>query len=97
MTTSAKSLKQAFTPLVQLSAGQHARIAEVRGNQVMTRRLLSLGLRVGSEVTILHHRGRGVVVTSAGNRVALGEEITDKLFVEWVKTGNTAPDDFSPR
>ena len=62
--------------------GGHARIAEIRGDRQFARRLLSLGLRVGSEVDILHRRGSGVVVVSDGNRVALGGSIAEKLMVE---------------
>lgn len=47
----------------------------------MTRRLLSLGLRVGTEVDVLHRRGQGVVVARAGIRVALGAGVADKLYV----------------
>ena len=69
------------TSLSQLGVGQHVRIAEIRGGRQMTRRLLSLGLRVGSEVDVLHRRGRAVVVARAGTRVALGAGVADQLYV----------------
>lgn len=47
----------------------------------MTRRLLSLGLRVGSKVDVVQHRGRGVVVASHGVRVALGGGIAAKMLM----------------
>lgn len=59
-----------------------ARIAEIRGGRQLTRRLLGLGLRVGSEVAVLHHRGRGVVLSTGGTRVALGGGVVEKLSVE---------------
>ena len=68
--------------LAQLPLGARARIAEVQGGREMTRRLLSLGLRIGSEVELLHHRGRGVVVASAGNRIALGGGVAEKVLTE---------------
>jgi Fe2+ transport system protein FeoA len=46
------------------------------------RRLLALGITLGAEVEILHHRGHGVVVGRNGNRVALGKVIVDKLQAE---------------
>jgi len=67
--------------LSELRVGQHGRIAEIRGGRELTRRLLSLGLRVGMEVDVLHRRGHGVVVASAGTRVALGAGVADKLYV----------------
>ena len=68
-------------PLIQLAVGEHARIAEIRGGRQLTRRLLSLGLRVGMELDVLHRRGRGVVVGSSGTRVALGAGVAEKLYV----------------
>ena len=65
-----------------LPIGECARIAAINGGHTLHRRLMGLGLRVGSEVNVLHHRGRGVVVASAGNRIALGGGIAEKLLIE---------------
>ncbi len=54
----------------------------IQGGQKVSRRLLGLGLRVGSEVEVLHHRGHGVVVANAGNRIALGGGIAEKLLTQ---------------
>jgi ferrous iron transport protein A len=70
------------TSLNELPLGTRARIAEIRGGRQLTRRLLGLGLRVGSEVAVLHHRGRGVVLSTGGTRVALGGGVVEKLRVE---------------
>lgn len=63
------------------AVGKRVRITAIHGDRMLSRRLLSLGLRIGSELEILHHRGRGVVVGNSGNRVALGAGIADKLLV----------------
>ena len=68
--------------LLDLPIGTLARIAEIRGGRQLVRRLLSLGLRVGSEISILHHRGRGVVLSTGDTRVALGGGVVEKLLVE---------------
>lgn len=47
---------------------------------MLTRRLLALGLTVGNEVEVLHHRNGGVVVAKDGNRVALGHGVAEKLI-----------------
>lgn len=82
MTKASISEQVELTSLGLIRIGQHARIAEIRGDRLFARRLMSLGLRVGSEVDVLHRRGGGVVVVSDGNRVALGGTIADKLLVE---------------
>jgi len=73
--------------LFDVPIGSVARIAEIRGGKQLTRRLLGLGLRVGSEVRVLHHRGRGVVLSTGGTRVALGGGVAEKLSVEPLGTG----------
>ncbi|MES9956964.1 MAG: ferrous iron transport protein A [Sedimenticola sp.] len=73
-----------ITPLDHLAVGTHAKIAEIHGDRAMARRLLSLGLRVGSEVSVVQHRKRGVVVASAGTRVALGASVADKLLMQTI-------------
>lgn len=72
-------MKLSDTPI-----GQRVRLVSVDGGRLLVRRLLSLGLTLGSEVEILHHRGRGVVVARQGNRVALGGGIAEKLNAEMI-------------
>ncbi|MFQ5642418.1 MAG: ferrous iron transport protein A [Thiogranum sp.] len=66
-------------PLNDTPAGQKVRLVAINGGKQLVRRLLALGLTVGSELEVLHHRGRGVVVAKQGNRVALGKGIAEKL------------------
>ena len=70
-----------------LPVGVQARIAAIQGGRNLHRRLLGLGLRVGSRVEALHHRGRGVVVASSGNRIALGGGVAEKLLIEILPPG----------
>jgi ferrous iron transport protein A len=70
-----------LTPLTALPAGASARIAEIRGGRTLTHKLLGLGLRVGSQVCVLHQRGRGLVLSSAETRVAMGGGVADQLWV----------------
>jgi len=75
-----------------LPIGTPARIAEIEGGQQLTRRLLGLGLRVGSEVAVLHHRRRGVVLSAGSTRVALGGGVAEKLSVEPLGIDGTGVD-----
>ncbi len=65
-----------------IPAGTQARIAQILGGKRLARRLLGLGLRVGSEISVLQQRNRGVVVASAGTRVALGGTVAEKLLMQ---------------
>ena len=73
---------QPTTSLLSLQKGHSGRIASIEGDSLLVRRMLSLGLRVGTVVNMLNHRGKGVVIQNAGTRVALGSGIAEKLLVE---------------
>jgi Fe2+ transport system protein FeoA len=80
----------ALSPLLQLSAlsaGDSARIAEIRGGRALIHKLFGLGLRVGSRVAILHQRGVGLVLSNAENRVAISGGIAEALWVEPLTDG----------
>jgi len=72
----------ATTNLLKLQNGRSGRIASIEGGKQMVRRMLSLGLRVGTVVNMLNHRGKSVVIQNEGTRVALGPGIAEKLLVE---------------
>ncbi|MCU7958787.1 MAG: ferrous iron transport protein A [gamma proteobacterium symbiont of Bathyaustriella thionipta] len=68
--------------LHECSIGQSCRIVAIDGPRRLQHRLLSLGLRIGSEVSVVQQRGKDVVVMNTGNRIALGETIAHHLRVE---------------
>lgn len=73
-------------PLNTLSIGDHARVVEIQGGRKLVRQLMGLGLKAGSEVTVLHRRGQGVVVGSGGNRIAVGESIASSVIMRLLGT-----------
>ncbi|MBK5967784.1 MULTISPECIES: FeoA family protein [Thiorhodovibrio] len=70
------------TSLADLPLGARARVIGIDGGRELNRRLLALGVRLGSELRIDHHRGRGRVVSIGPTRVALGGSIVEKLRVD---------------
>jgi len=69
-------------PLNDFPVGAKVRLVSIDGDHQLMRRLISLGLPLGSEVEVLHHRSRGVVVAKQGNRIALGSGIAECLHAE---------------
>jgi ferrous iron transport protein A len=69
-------------PLSEATIGKRFRLVEIHGGHRLTRRLLALGLSLGTELEVVQRRGRGVVVARGGNRVALGEGVAQKLMGE---------------
>ncbi len=70
--------------LSRVIPGQRVRLISIDGDRTLSRRLLALGLCVGNEVEVLHHRKGDVVVARGGNRLALGHDIADKVLTEAV-------------
>ena len=75
-------LLDSLVTLDHMPTGAHGRITRITGDRGLARKLLGLGLRVGSEISILQQRKRGVVVASSGTRVALGSSVADKLLMQ---------------
>ncbi|MGD2118205.1 MAG: FeoA domain-containing protein [Chromatiales bacterium] len=69
-------------PLSSIPVGTRVKLNAIHGGRLLTRRLLSLGISLGSEFEVVNHRGLGVVLAREGNRVALGGGIAEKLSVE---------------
>ena len=74
-------MSQQFT-LNQADKGFQGLITRIDGDKAMKRKLMSLGLRKGQEVSILHQRHSGVVVLSNGSRIALGAKIAAQVFLQ---------------
>ncbi len=70
------------TMLNQMHIGALGKVIQIDGDKKLARKMMSLGIKVGSEIEILHHRGKGVVVRSKGTRIAIGESIAAHLLVE---------------
>lgn len=68
--------------LSECPPGQVCRVVGIDGNRALTKRLMGLGVRIGSEIRIVQQRGQDVVITSTGNRIALGGAIARHLRVE---------------
>lgn len=70
------------TLLSNVPVGKHIRVNAIQGGKSMVRKLLSLGISLGSEFEIINQRGDGIVLAREGNRVALGASISSQLLVE---------------
>lgn len=67
--------------LTDLPQRTPARLAEIQGGRHLMRRLLSLGLRQGSQLSVVQRRGQGLVLATGEVRIAVGSGIADKLWV----------------
>lgn len=76
MSSSARSIT-----LNNLNKGCRARIVKAGEKPRVVQKLLSLGIRRGGIIEVLHRRSSGVVVCSENNRVAIGADIANELMV----------------
>jgi ferrous iron transport protein A len=82
MAHTAEIVDQMITRVRDLPLGTTAKVVRVEGGSGMNRKLLGLGLRVGSVIEMVHRRGQGVVIANSGNRIALGSTVADRIWAE---------------
>jgi Fe2+ transport system protein FeoA len=71
-------------PLSRLHAGQTARVASLGGGREFQARLVSMGLFVGSQVTVIRAGGgaRGATLVALGPmRLGIGRGMAEKIMV----------------
>ena len=71
-------------PLIDMAAGEKARVVEVHGGRGVHHRLQSLGIRPGAVVTKISSgiRPGAVVVQVGGSQTAVGYGVASKIIVE---------------
>ncbi len=69
-------------PLLLASEGERVRIVGFTGGSELTRKMIDLGLPVGSELAIIHRQGRGALIVAANDlRIGLGAGMAHKVLV----------------
>lgn len=67
-------------PLASFEAGQGAVITAVMGGRKLQERMVALGLFPGQRLTVCQNHGSSLVVRLNGNRLALGQGISQKIL-----------------
>lgn len=68
-------------PLAMAQEGEKVKVFLVRSGKNLERRLISLGLNVGSELIVSQRQGGNVVVIRGETRLALGAGMAQKIMV----------------
>ena len=68
-------------PLAMAQEGERVRVFLLRGGKGLEMRLTSLGLNVGSELTVAQRLGGKLVVIRGETRLALGAGMAQKIMV----------------
>ncbi|MGD2118098.1 MAG: FeoA family protein [Chromatiales bacterium] len=80
MTNHEVSDRAAF-PLAMAQEGDRVSVLMLHGGKGMEMRLTTLGLHVGSELTVMQRQGGNLVVISGETRFALGAGMAQKIMV----------------
>lgn len=75
-------------PLNQTAQGEQGKIMHIEGDHDLKRKLMSLGLRKGQQLSVVQQRKNGVVVLSNGSRVAVGASIAAHVFMHMLTPGD---------
>ena len=74
-----------LVPLNTLAAGTDASISSISGGRGMHHRLIGMGLKIGSRVTVMHSsngRGGPTLVAVGDTRLAIGHGMAERIMVE---------------
>ena len=77
---------QDLSPLAQFATHQPLQIGAMECTTEMQRRLMGLGIRIGTHLSLVEKRPGGIVVGYQGNRIALGDAISAQLMARPVST-----------
>jgi len=65
--------------------GSRVRVVALRGGIRLDKRMTEMGLNLGSELSVRHRQGGGMVVSRGETRFALGGGMAHKIMVERVE------------
>jgi len=68
-------------PLAMAQEGEPVKVFLLRGGKGMAKRLVSLGLNIGSELTVSQREGGNLVVLRGETRLAIGAGMAQKIMV----------------
>ena len=74
--------RREIVPLWQAPMGVPLRIEAIQADKATEKRLLSMGMPLGTLVEILHRRGAAVVLAVGGARLAVGSDMARRILVE---------------
>lgn len=76
-----ESVDKAPFPLTMAQEGEQVKVFLLRGGKGLEKRLTSLGLNVGCELTVSQQQGGKMVVLRGETRLALGAGMAQKIMV----------------
>lgn len=67
--------------LIQLNPGENGMIKKIDAGGTATKRLYEMGFNTGAKVKIMKNDSGPIVVSLAGNKIAVGRGLAEKIIV----------------
>lgn len=68
--------------LSEVRAPEQVTLLQVAGGNQVTLRLLSMGIRPGQQIQVLHNRTGAVVIAAGSGRIAVGKRLAQQISVQ---------------
>ncbi len=68
--------------LLTLKKGDEGRVKFIDAGKCATRRLYEMGLNIGAPIKIIKNDTGPIIVSLAGNKIALGRGLAEKVLLE---------------
>ena len=68
--------------LLTLKQGDEGKVTEIDAGRGATRRLYEMGFNLGALVKVIKNDAGPVIVSLAGNKVAIGRGLAEKIILE---------------
>ncbi len=69
-------------PLTLSRVGESVKLVNVNASSKVVQRLAALGMTPGVTMTVVQDNGGSIVLALRGSRLALGRQLTQRVFVE---------------
>ncbi|HQN40868.1 MAG TPA: ferrous iron transport protein A [Pseudomonadales bacterium] len=68
--------------LSEVRATEQVTLLQIAGGNQLTLRLLSMGIRPGQQIQVLHNRTGAVVIAAGSGRIAVGKRLAQQITVQ---------------
>lgn len=68
--------------LSEVRATEQVTLLQIAGGNQFTLRLLSMGIRPGQQIQVLHNRTGAVVIAAGSGRIAVGKRLAQQITVQ---------------
>lgn len=68
--------------LSEVCATEQVTLLQIAGGNQVTLRLLSMGIRPGQQIQVLHNRTGAVVIAAGSGRIAVGKRLAQQITVQ---------------